>query len=87
MGPVFEKKNYEKSAYPRRRDGLTRRRQRHPAWLDDCSDICGAVRGQLGVESVSGEGSSFWVELPRIVGKKPLLSLLIVDDDRDILNC
>ena len=44
------------------------------------------MRGQLGVESVSGEGSSFWVELPRIVGKKPLLSLLIVDDDRDILN-
>ena len=44
------------------------------------------MRGQLGVESISGEGSSFWVELPRIVGKKPLLSLLIVDDDRDILN-
>ena len=42
------------------------------------------MRGRLGVESVSGEGSSFWVELPRIVGKKPLLNLLIVDDEQAI---
>jgi len=44
------------------------------------------MRGTLGVESVSGEGSSFWIELPRIEAKKPLLNLLIVDDDQDILN-
>ena len=47
-------------------------------------DLAEAMEGKVGVNSIPGEGATFWGEFPRLHEPKPPLDLLIVDDEVEI---
>ena len=47
-------------------------------------ELATSLGGQVGVESSPGKGSTFWAEFPLLPTPKPVLDLLVVDDDEHI---